>query len=193
SKPRKQAGHMTASDKCTNLIKNVLLCRSHPHRHSPRDGSPVDPETGLGLRNDPMCLDEGLSGRPIFWSRAVTALRGGFFASGGVHVPGGQAPLVGASAGPTAGIVQCDEALFLQFRKRASGSAFRYAQRGNGCVHRQAHSAIVTVIVAAMKSRPDFDCGPICGSEGQNLRRKSIAWRSRFSANASAASRGNVP
>ena len=22
---------MTASDKCTNLIKNVLLCRSHPH------------------------------------------------------------------------------------------------------------------------------------------------------------------
>ncbi|MFT5342416.1 MAG: hypothetical protein ACI9BH_001630, partial [Paracoccaceae bacterium] len=25
------AGHMTASDKCTNLIKNVLLCRSHPH------------------------------------------------------------------------------------------------------------------------------------------------------------------
>ncbi|MGB5863152.1 MAG: hypothetical protein WBG95_02535 [Sulfitobacter sp.] len=23
---------MTASDKCTNLIKNVLLCRSHPHR-----------------------------------------------------------------------------------------------------------------------------------------------------------------
>ena len=32
SKPRKQAGHMTASDKCTNLIKNVLLCRSHPHK-----------------------------------------------------------------------------------------------------------------------------------------------------------------
>ncbi|MFT6944793.1 MAG: hypothetical protein ACJAUW_001370, partial [Yoonia sp.] len=31
SKPREQAGHMTASDKCTNLIKNVLLCRSHPH------------------------------------------------------------------------------------------------------------------------------------------------------------------
>ncbi|MEX1663701.1 hypothetical protein AB4874_19140, partial [Thioclava sp. 15-R06ZXC-3] len=31
SKPRKQAGHMTASDKCTNQIKNVLLCRSHPH------------------------------------------------------------------------------------------------------------------------------------------------------------------
>ena len=23
---------MTASDKCTNLIKYVLLCRSHPHR-----------------------------------------------------------------------------------------------------------------------------------------------------------------
>jgi len=23
---------MTASDKCTNQIKNVLLCRSHPHR-----------------------------------------------------------------------------------------------------------------------------------------------------------------
>ena len=24
--------HMTASDKCTNLIKYVLLCKSHPHR-----------------------------------------------------------------------------------------------------------------------------------------------------------------
>ncbi len=23
---------MTASDKCTNQIKNVLLCRSHPHK-----------------------------------------------------------------------------------------------------------------------------------------------------------------
>ena len=23
---------MTASDKCTNLIKYVLLCRSHPHK-----------------------------------------------------------------------------------------------------------------------------------------------------------------
>ncbi len=32
SKPRKQAGHKTASDQCTNHIKNVLLCRSHPHR-----------------------------------------------------------------------------------------------------------------------------------------------------------------
>jgi len=32
SRPRKQAGHMTASDKCTNLSKNTLLCGSHPHR-----------------------------------------------------------------------------------------------------------------------------------------------------------------
>ncbi len=30
-KPRKQAGHMTASDKGTNHLKNVLLCRGHPH------------------------------------------------------------------------------------------------------------------------------------------------------------------
>lgn len=29
--PRKQAGHKTASDH-TPLTKNVLLCRSHPHR-----------------------------------------------------------------------------------------------------------------------------------------------------------------
>ena len=71
-----------------------------------------------------MCLDEGLSGGPIFWSRAVTAVRGKFFAIGGVHVPGGQAPLVGAPAGPTVGIVQCDEALFLQppARKRPRSS-----------------------------------------------------------------------
>jgi hypothetical protein len=27
-----QREHMTASDKCTNLIKYVLLCKSHPHR-----------------------------------------------------------------------------------------------------------------------------------------------------------------
>ncbi|AGI69247.1 hypothetical protein OAN307_c37940 [Octadecabacter antarcticus 307] len=26
-----QREHMTASDKCTNLIKYVFLCRSHPH------------------------------------------------------------------------------------------------------------------------------------------------------------------
>ena len=32
SKSRKQAGHMTASDKCTYQIKKGLLCRSHPHR-----------------------------------------------------------------------------------------------------------------------------------------------------------------
>ena len=32
SKPRKQAGHMTASDQCTNRIKYVLLCKSHPHK-----------------------------------------------------------------------------------------------------------------------------------------------------------------
>ena len=29
--PRKQAGHKTASDQ-KPLAKNVLLCRSHPHR-----------------------------------------------------------------------------------------------------------------------------------------------------------------
>ena len=28
---REQPGHMTASDKRTNQIKNVLLCRCHPH------------------------------------------------------------------------------------------------------------------------------------------------------------------
>nr|WP_254440122.1 transposase [Ruegeria atlantica] len=31
SKPRKQAGHITASDKCTNQIKKDLLRRSHSH------------------------------------------------------------------------------------------------------------------------------------------------------------------
>ncbi|SDX92271.1 hypothetical protein SAMN05444358_11636, partial [Ruegeria halocynthiae] len=29
---RKQAGHTSASDQCEITFKNVLLCRSYPHR-----------------------------------------------------------------------------------------------------------------------------------------------------------------
>ena len=56
SKPRKQAGHMTASDKCTNPIKYVLLCRSHPHKifaagaHL-REGLQFRPKCAIGNRS----------------------------------------------------------------------------------------------------------------------------------------------
>ena len=48
--PRKQAGHKTASDQ-TPLTKNVLLCRSHPHRTSciPRASQTIRHLTNLRI------------------------------------------------------------------------------------------------------------------------------------------------
>ncbi|WP_208989200.1 hypothetical protein, partial [Pseudovibrio sp. POLY-S9] len=52
--PRKQAGHMTASDKGTDHLKNVLQSRSHPHKPF---GSTSTPAAASTVGNAPRSAD----------------------------------------------------------------------------------------------------------------------------------------
>ena len=48
--PRKQAGHKTASDYCPNQLKNILLCRKHPHKTFATIITDNRPKAALGFK-----------------------------------------------------------------------------------------------------------------------------------------------